>query len=61
MAEATNGLYTTLAQKGLSRTSWEPETNKLYHIVRKGTGQAWVSVRFPDMNVDTVLTLARTQ
>ncbi len=57
MAEATNGLYTTLAQKGLSGTSWEPETNKLYHVVKDGDKRAWVSVRFPDMMVDTVLTL----
>ena len=57
MAEATNGITTTLAPKGLKATSWEPGTNTLYHIVKAGTGDAWVSVHFPGMKVDTVLTL----
>lgn len=57
MAEATNGLFTTLAPAGLKSASWEPGTNKLYHVVKAGKGEAWVSVKFPGMQVDTVLRL----
>lgn len=57
MAEATNGLTSTLAARGLKATSWEPGTNKLYHVVKAGNGEAWVSVRFPDMKIDTALRL----
>lgn len=57
MAEATNGLSSTLAAKGLKATSWEPGTNKLYHVVKSGNSEAWVSVRFPDMKIDTALRL----
>lgn len=58
MAEATNGLYTTLATEGLSSPSWEPGTNKLYHKVGEGENQAWVSVDFPAMDIDTVMKLS---
>lgn len=53
--EATNGIHTTLAPKGLKTPSWEPGTNKLYHVVKSGDAEAWVSVSFPAMKVDTVL------
>lgn len=58
IAEATNGINTTLAPKGLKSISWEPRTNKLYHVVKAGNEDVWVSVRFPDMKVDTVLRLS---
>lgn len=58
MEEATNGLYTSLKQKGLDHTSWEPGTNKLYHVVKTDDGQAWVSLLFPGAKADTVLRLS---
>lgn len=57
MAEATNGLSTTLAPKGIKAASWEPGTNKLYHVVKTDGGEALVSVKFPDLKADTVLRL----
>ncbi len=57
IAEATNGMYTTLAPEGLKQTSWEPGTDKLYHVVKTGNGDAWVSMSFPKGNTDTVLRL----
>lgn len=57
MAEATNGITSTLAPKGLKGTSWEPGTNKLYHVVKAANSEALVSVRMPDLKVDTVLYL----
>lgn len=53
MAEATNGMATTLAPKGIKDASWEPGTNKLYFMAN----DAWVSMHFPDMRVDTVMRL----
>lgn len=57
MADATNGIYTNLAPKGLKSAGWEPGTNKLYHVVKGNGGDAWVSVRFPGMQVDTAMRL----
>ncbi|MBN9485183.1 MAG: S9 family peptidase [Bacteroidetes bacterium 43-93] len=54
MAEATNGMATTLAPKGIKDASWEPGTNKLYFMAN----DAWVSMHFPDKRVDTVMRLA---
>ncbi len=56
--EATNGIYTTLAPEGLKSTSWEPGTNKLYHVVKTEEEQYWVSINFPSEVIDTVLTLS---
>lgn len=53
MAEATNGMATTLAPKGIKDASWEPGTNKLYFMA----DDAWVSMHFPDMRTDTVMRL----
>src|SRR5690606_5492686 len=57
IAEATNGMYTTLAPKGLSKASWEPGTHKLYHVVKMKDNEAWVTVSFPGGHTDTVFTL----
>lgn len=32
LAEATNGLATTLAQKSIKQASWQPETNRFYYV-----------------------------
>lgn len=58
MADATNGLYTTLAAKGLKSTSWEPGTNNLYQVVKTDGDEVWLSTHFPDSRVDTVLRLS---
>lgn len=58
MAEATNGLSTTLEPKGLKSAAWEPGTNKLYHTVKSGTAEYWISIHMPNVKADTVLTLA---
>lgn len=58
MEEATNGIYTSLAPEGIKSASWEPKTNKLYHVVETENGEAWVAVTFPSTKVDTVLTLS---
>lgn len=57
IAEATNGLATTLAPQSLKQASWEPGTNRLYHVVKTDNGEAWVSLSFPAGKADTVLRL----
>ncbi|MEZ5015547.1 MAG: DPP IV N-terminal domain-containing protein [Flavipsychrobacter sp.] len=61
MAEATSGLYTSLAVERLSGVSWEPNTNKLYHVVKDGDDQLLLSIDFPSEKVDTVLKKSNTQ
>lgn len=55
MAEATNGMGTTLATKGLKQVSWQPETNNLMQILNN----AWVRTNVGTGAVDTVLTLKK--
>ncbi|MCD6062558.1 MAG: prolyl tripeptidyl peptidase, partial [Flavipsychrobacter sp.] len=40
--EATTGMATTLAPKGLRQASWEPGTVKLYHAIKDGSYEGWV-------------------
>lgn len=58
MEEATNGIYTNLAPEGLKGADWESGTGSLYHRVKDDNDQYWVSMRFPDGVVDTVLRLS---
>src|SRR5690348_10030438 len=53
IAEATNGMSTTLMPKGLKDVSWQPGTNRLYFTANN----AWVSMHFPDLKTDTVVRL----
>lgn len=53
IAEATNGMTTTLAPKGIKDATWEPGTNRLYFTAN----DAWVSMSFPSKKTDTVLRL----
>lgn len=53
ITEATNGMTSTLAPKGLKQVSWEPGTAKMYQVAN----DAWFSTHFPDGKVDTVLRL----
>lgn len=57
MAEAVNGMTTTLAPQGVKQPSWEPGTNKLYQVVKTGNGDAWICTKFPEAKTDTVLRL----
>ncbi len=54
MAEATNGLSTTLAFKGIKQPSWEPGGNTLYHVVKTANGDKLVSTKFPTGKTDTL-------
>jgi len=58
MAEATNGMATTLATQSIKQPSWEPETNKLFQVVKTNNGDAWISTSFPADRTDTVLRLS---
>lgn len=51
MAEATNGMATSLATKGLKQTSWQPETNNLFLVANN----AWVRLNVVNGNADTLL------
>lgn len=55
MAEATNGMATTLAPQNIKAPSWQPGTHTFYQLVKTGNGDAWVATTFPDGKTDTVL------
>jgi dipeptidyl-peptidase-4 len=57
MAEATNGLVTTLALQNIKQPGWEPGTDRLWQVVKTAEGDAWVKTAFPSGKQDTVLTL----
>ena len=54
MAEATNGMGTTLATKGLKQVSWQPETNNYTQVL----GKAWLRTNAATGRADTLLSLA---
>lgn len=53
MAEATNGIATTLAPKSVKQPSWEPGTHNFYQVVNN----SWVRFNADRGRVDTVLKL----
>lgn len=53
IAEATNGMATTLALKGLKMPSWQPETHNLYFV----SNNAWVRLNANNGTTDTFLRL----
>jgi dipeptidyl-peptidase-4 len=55
ITEATNGMATTLAPKGLKQVSWQPETNHFFQVVNN----AWLRTNAATGKVDTVLTLKK--
>lgn len=57
IAEATNGMTTTLALKGIKQASWQPGTNVLYQVVKTSEGEAWIATKYPSDKTDTVLRL----
>ncbi|PZF70883.1 S9 family peptidase [Taibaiella soli] len=51
IAEATNGMTTTLAPKAIKQGSWQPGTNNFFQVANN----AWVRTAYPSMKTDTVL------
>jgi dipeptidyl-peptidase-4 len=41
IAEATNGMATTLAAKGIKNASWQPGTARLWQTVKEGNTDVW--------------------
>ncbi len=41
IAEATNGMATTLATKGIKNASWQPGTARLWQTVKEGNTEQW--------------------
>ena len=46
IAEATNGMSTTLATKGIKNASWQPGTDKLWQTVKKNNDDVWTVMSF---------------
>ncbi len=55
MAEATNGMTTTLAPQSVKQPSWEPGNDRFWQVANKG--EAWVSMDVAKGKTDTVLRL----
>ncbi|XZF14417.1 DPP IV N-terminal domain-containing protein [Chitinophagaceae bacterium MMS25-I14] len=53
IAEATNGMSTTLAVKGIKQASWQPGTTAMYQVINN----AWVKTALPGMSIDTIATV----
>lgn len=58
IAEATNGLTTTLAPQSIKQASWQPGTHRFWQVVKVADGDAWLGTDFSTGKTDTV-TLAR--
>ena len=46
IAEATNGMSTTLATKGIKNASWQPGTDKLWQSTKKNNDDVWTVMSF---------------
>lgn len=58
IAEATNGMSTTLALRNIKQPSWEPNTHRMYQVVKTAGGSyAWVYTTYPADRTDTVVRL----
>src|SRR5271163_3824316 len=55
MAEATNGITSTLAPQSIKQPSWEPGNDKFWQTVNKG--QAWIKTDLAKNKTDTVVRL----
>ena len=54
IAEATNGMSTTLATKGIKNASWQPGTDKLWQSTKKNNDDVWTVMSFsPDGTTTT--------
>lgn len=54
IAEATNGLATTLAPKSVKQASWQPGTHRFWQVVKMGEKDTWIGTDFPDGRTDTI-------
>jgi dipeptidyl-peptidase 4 len=59
IAEATNGLATTLALKSIKQPAWQPGSHNLYQVVKEGKNEYLVRTSFPKGYTDTVETLQK--
>lgn len=59
IAEATNGLATTLALQGIKQASWQPGTHSFFQVVKESGNEYWVRTVFPGGTSDTLETLKR--
>lgn len=55
MAEATNGLFTTLATQSIKQPSWQPETTNFCYV----KDSFWIRTSVPSMKTDTPFTLSQ--
>lgn len=58
MAEATNGISTTLAPKAIKNGSWRPGTNEFYQTVKKDGRDYYIKTSFPEGKTDTIMDMA---
>lgn len=57
IAEATNGMSTTLVLKGIKQGSWQPGTHNFCQVVKVGDNSAWIRTAYPSQQTDTIITL----
>src|SRR5437763_1357049 len=57
IADATSGMSTNLALQSIKQPSWQPNTNRLWQVVKTTNGDAWIKTSYPSGSADTVLTL----
>lgn len=61
MAEATNGLSTTLAPKSIRSASWRPGTQQFFQTIKHNGKDYFLGTSFPSGATDTVLSVAILQ
>jgi dipeptidyl-peptidase-4 len=54
IAEATNGLSTTLAVNNIKQPAWQPGSHNFYHVVKNGKKEYLVRINFPGATSDTL-------
>ena len=57
MAEATNGMATTLALQSVKQASWQPGTHRFYQVVKSNGNDYWIGIEYPKSTTDTVFSL----
>lgn len=60
IAEATNGMATTLATKGIKNASWQPGTACLWQTVKEGNTEVWKVTDY-DRNTRTSYNISLTE
>lgn len=54
IAEAVNGMTTTLALKSIKQPSWQPRSHSFYQVVKEGKSEYLVKTSFPNGYTDTL-------